>query len=353
VCMYIFDCLFAVGESGLYNVSRLILISSTDINLLNNYHFASGVRVAVIVTLGARGCMVVEKNTLVTFVHVPDNLPCNKEPVVDTVGAGDAFCGALAAYLSSGFDLASAAKMSCGVASMSVRKRGAQASYPTQDELPHQLRAVGVADETESSGNLTTTPTTVMKPSITFVTGNKKKLEEVQRIMNVDEANFPYGIVNVKIDLPEFQGDPMFIAEEKCKIAAKMVGGPVLTEDTSLCFNALNGLPGPYIKWFLEKCGLDGLNNMLAGDDDKNAYAQTIVAFCNGPGDKVHLFDGRTNGKIVRPRGSLDFGWDPIFEPDEGKGKTYAEMKKDDKNAISHRGRSFNKFRHFLVSIDK
>ena len=43
-----------------------------------------------------------------------------------------------------------------------------------------------------------------------------------------------------------------------------MVEGPVIVEDTSLCFNALNGLPGPYIKWFLEKLGSDGLHKLLA-----------------------------------------------------------------------------------------
>jgi len=44
----------------------------------------------------------------------------------------------------------------------------------------------------------------------------------------------------------------------------------------------------------------------------------------------------------------LDFGWDPVFEPDESGGLTYAEMDKDDKNAISHRGRSFEKFKKYL-----
>ena len=88
---------------------------------------------------------------------------------------------------------------------------------------------------------------------------------------------------------------------------------------------------------------------MLDGFDDRSAYAQTIVAYTTGPDEKVHVFDGRTNGKIVSPRGSLDFGWDPVFEPDEGEGKTYAEMDKDFKNSISHRGRSFEKFRAFLA----
>ena len=56
--------------------------------------------------------------------------------------------------------------------------------------------------------------------------------------------------------------------------------------------------------------------------------------------------------EIVQPRGPLDFGWDPIFQPNEGNGLTYAEMPKEEKNQISHRGKSFVKFQAFLVSID-
>jgi Ham1 family len=47
--------------------------------------------------------------------------------------------------------------------------------------------------------------------------------------------------------VPELQGEPDEIATEKCKLAAAQVGGPVIVEDTSLCFNALGGLPGPYM----------------------------------------------------------------------------------------------------------
>jgi hypothetical protein len=55
-----------------------------------------------------------------------------------------------------------------------------------------------------------------------------------------------------------------------------------MVEDTSLCFNAMGGLPGPYIKWFLKKLGHDGLNRMLAGFEDKTAYAQCIFAYSAG-----------------------------------------------------------------------
>jgi inosine triphosphate pyrophosphatase len=300
-----------------------------------------GVGKAVIVTLGARGALIVEKTDDGTIqvrkCQEPDDLPAKLQPVKNTVGAGDSFCGALASYWSTGLSLSEAARYACGVASMTVRKDGAQTSYPTYDKLPGCLKIDNFKRQRMS------------RPSITFVTGNKKKLEEIKQILSTG-SDISYEITNQKLDLPELQGTPEEIAKEKCRQAAKQVNGPVFTEDTSLCFNALNGLPGPYIKWFLEQCGHDGLNKMLDGFDDRSAYAQTIVAYTTGPDEEVYIFHGRTNGRIVSPRGSLDFGWDPVFQPDEGEGKTYAEMSKEFKNKISHRGRSFEKFRTFLLA---
>ena len=188
-------------------------------------------------------------------------------------------------------------------------------------------------------------------PTLTFVTGNAKKLEEVRAILASGEK-LPFEIVSKKIDLPELQGEPEEISVQKCELAAKEVGGPVMVEDTSLCFNALGGLPGPYIKWFLEKTGHEGLNNLLAAYDDKSAYAQCVFSLSLGPGHAPIVFDGRTAGRIVPARGPTDFGWDPVFEPDEGGGKTYAEMEKAAKNAISHRYRALAKLREHLLAMD-
>ena len=80
---------------------------------------------------------------------------------------------------------------------------------------------------------------------ITFVTGNAKKLEEVRAILGKD---FPRDIVPKKIDLPELQGEIDEICILKCKEAKMHVDGPVLVEDTSLCFNSLNGLPGECLR---------------------------------------------------------------------------------------------------------
>ena len=121
-----------------------------------------------------------------------------------------------------------------------------------------------------------------------------------------------------------------------------------MVEDTSLGFDTMGGLPGPYIKWFLEKLGHDGLNAMLAGFDSKAAKAVCLFAFTEGAGQEVHVFEGVTAGRIVPPRGDNRFGWDPIFEP-EGFDQTYAQMPKETKNSISHRYRALDKLRSFLA----
>lgn len=183
-----------------------------------------------------------------------------------------------------------------------------------------------------------------------FVTGNAKKLEEVKAILG---NSFKHKLISKKIDLPEYQGEMDDICTKKCQIAAKIVGGPVIVEDTSLCFNAMKGLPGPYIKWFLDKLGPEGLHKMLTGWEDKSAEAICTFAYCPSvtgsdiDEPKVMLFRGIVKGSIVYPRGRRDFGWDPCFQP-EGHTLTFGEMPLEDKHEISHRGRALAELRkHF------
>lgn len=68
---------------------------------------------------------------------------------------------------------------------------------------------------------------------------------------------------------------------------------PVIVEDTCLCFNALGGLPGPYIKWFLKKVGPEGLFKMLQGFDDHTATAMASFAYCDGDANEIKLFKVR------------------------------------------------------------
>ena len=108
---------------------------------------------------------------------------------------------------------------------------------------------------------------------ITFITGNKKKLEEFLSIIKGSTLEQKFEITNQQFDLDELQGTPEFIAGRKAKLATTLTDSAVVIEDVSLCFNAFKGLPGPYIKDFLGNVGREGLYNMLKGFDDKSAFA--------------------------------------------------------------------------------
>ena len=87
---------------------------------------------------------------------------------------------------------------------------------------------------------------------VTFVTSNARKLAEARAILGATPA---LTLTSRALDLPELQGEPEDVARAKARRAAVVVNGPALVEDTSLCYVALKGLPGPYVKWFLDKLG--------------------------------------------------------------------------------------------------
>ncbi|KAJ6469055.1 inosine triphosphate pyrophosphatase-like protein [Mycena vitilis] len=187
------------------------------------------------------------------------------------------------------------------------------------------------------------------KPRLIFVTGNANKLKEVKAILS--DGGKPIEIDSQSLDIPEIQGSTQEVAMDKCRRAAEMLGGPCITEDTALCFEALKGLPGPYIKYFLADLGHSGLNSLLVGFPTKAAWALCTFAYSAGPGSDPILFEGRTAGSIVPARGPGIFGWDAVFEP-TGTGLTYAEMPTDQKNKLSHRYKALEKLREFLYSLD-
>jgi len=186
------------------------------------------------------------------------------------------------------------------------------------------------------------------KKSVVFVTGNMGKYNEVNDIFKEKDIK----VTSAALDLQELQGERQYISIQKCKLAAQHIKGPVFVEDSSLCFNALGGMPGPYIRWFLQACGTEGSYKLLNAFEDKTGFAETVLSFTTGVDEPVHTFVGTTEGKIVAPRGISKFAgvsWDPIFEPNDGQGKTYAEMTKEQKNSISHRKKALEKLLTFLV----
>lgn len=78
-------------------------------------------------------------------------------------------------------------------------------------------------------------------------------LNRLQEVIAILGDSLPFQLESIKLDLPELQGEPEEVSRAKCKLAAKEVTGPVMVEDTSLCFNALGGLPGVYIKVLLRQ----------------------------------------------------------------------------------------------------
>jgi inosine triphosphate pyrophosphatase len=181
---------------------------------------------------------------------------------------------------------------------------------------------------------------------ITLITGNVSKYNEIQKMT-------PYiKIVREDHDLTEIQDTVEEIVKYKCAHASYKVNGPVLVEDTSLEFNALKGMPGPYIKHFSKSIGSQGLYDMLAAHEDKSARAVCCLGYSEGPGKIIHLFKASVDGTIVAPRGTTSFDWDNIFVPfgqPVGKEKTFSEMGSE-KNEISHRRKCVNMFSQFIVS---
>lgn len=218
-----------------------------------------------------------------------------------------------------------------------------------------------------------------------FVTGNDKKWKEIQEIMG--ETAIFKDLKRSTIDLPELQGSCLSeIAIKKAQIASQSLGNvPVLVEDTALGFEAMGGLPGAYIKWFVESVGVERIPRMLDGfagesdgvkmtdgesrsdprslasalssateqDSDPLAYrkatATCTVVYCSPAVTLV--FTGSTTGIILpEAKGGNAFNWDCIFAPEEGRTEdgqwlSYAEMPSEEKNKISHRGRALEKLK--------
>ena len=174
-----------------------------------------------------------------------------------------------------------------------------------------------------------------------FVTGNKEKFREVKGILQGFEVE------QLDIDLPELQGEPDEIVKEKAKLACERTKKAVFVEDTSLCFNALNGLPGPYVKDFIKKIGIPGLYELASKHKDTGAVAVCSIGYSE-PGKSPLVFQGKVKGKIVSPRGDTRFQWDQIFMPD-GYDITFSQMSMEEKNKISHRKLAFEEFRDWLL----
>jgi len=154
----------------------------------------------------------------------------------------------------------------------------------------------------------------------TFITGNQNKADYLAKLLDMP-------VYHQKIDLDELQSlDLEIIVEHKVRQAYEIMQKPVLVEDVSLGFDALGGLPGPFIKFFVEQDnGLDKLCRMVDGLESRRAIASTVFGYFDG--QRLELLRGELHGEIAtHPRGAGGYGWDQIFCPDGYDGKTRSEL---------------------------
>jgi len=177
---------------------------------------------------------------------------------------------------------------------------------------------------------------------------NAKKIAEMERIL---AAHLPdvevVGLDDVPAydepveDAPTFEGNALI----KARAGLLATGLPTVADDSGLCVDALNGMPGVLSARWSGPPKSDERNNALllaqladVPDDRRGAHFRCAVAVCL-PGGQELVVEGRMDGSIIREtRGTGGFGYDVLFVADARPGLTTAELDREAKDAISHRG---------------
>ena len=182
---------------------------------------------------------------------------------------------------------------------------------------------------------------------------NPDKVVEIQSLLA--------GVVELLLPRPDDVPDVVedadtLVGNARLKAAAlvEATGLPAVADDTGLEVLALDGAPGVYsARWAGEGCtyadNRHKLLRELAGHDDRRAVFRTC-ALVRWPDGTELVVDGVCPGTItLDERGTGGFGYDAVFVPDEGDGRTFAEMSDTEKHAVSHRGRAF---RNLLEALE-
>jgi XTP/dITP diphosphohydrolase len=178
---------------------------------------------------------------------------------------------------------------------------------------------------------------------------NAKKIQEMERILaplvpgvrvvGLDDVAFYAEPVE---DAPTFEGNALI----KARAGFLATGLPSVADDSGICVDALNGMPGVLSARWSGPPKDDARNNRLlldqladVPDARRQAHFTCVVAFVWSGGELV--VEGRMDGQVIHEvRGSGGFGYDVLFVADDRPGVTTAELSVEDKDAISHRGRA-------------
>ena len=186
-------------------------------------------------------------------------------------------------------------------------------------------------------------------PRLVLATGNQGKLAELARILAAGRVDVNLVGLGEFPDAPEVRETGATFAENallKARAMAEFTGLPTVAEDSGLCVDALNGMPGVLSARWSGKHGDEAANNELVlaqltdvPDSRRGAHFSCAAALVL-PGGREHVSEGTVYGRLIRvERGSNGFGYDPIFVPDSSE-LTTAEMSPEAKDKISHRGRA-------------
>ena len=191
---------------------------------------------------------------------------------------------------------------------------------------------------------------------------NAKKIEEMRRILDLHLPGIRVlGLDDVPAydepveDEATFEGNALL----KARAGLAATGLPSLADDSGLCVDALNGMPGVLSARWAGRAKDDHANNLLlldqltdVPDGRRAARFQCVVALCQ-PNGEERVAPGIMPGRVIRElRGSGGFGYDVLFVPDEQEGElTSAEMTPESKDLISHRGHSLRAIAPAVVEL--
>lgn len=175
---------------------------------------------------------------------------------------------------------------------------------------------------------------------LVVVTTNPNKLAEINQILGTNHQVS-------KIDIPEIQTQDLDeLITHKAKEAYRQVKKPVLVEDVSLAIKSLGGLPGTFVKFFLNALGTEGTAALAKGQDTSTTSTAAVAIF---DGKSLKIFKGQVKGTLsLKNRGEHGFGFDKIFIP-AGYKQTFAQMPPNVKNQISHRAKALRKLKKYLL----
>jgi XTP/dITP diphosphohydrolase len=181
-------------------------------------------------------------------------------------------------------------------------------------------------------------------PRLVCATANPGKVVEIAALLEglVELIPRPSDVPDVVEDADTLEGNARLKAAAVCHAT----GVAAVSDDTGLFVDALDGRPGVHSARFAGEPPNDAANRSalleaLAGRDDRRAHFATIAMVVRPDATEL-VVEGRCHGSIAsEQRGDRGFGYDSLFVPDDGDGRTFAQMTDAEKNLVSHRARAF------------